>query len=116
MACLDNVRKPTAPTTHSGQVVTGLRVHTQSIGLRFKVVADIPDELIKLECSAEEERAKLAGLDGEAYDVQWRTWRDAAAAFQGAVTEYAAREGVGMSRFEVEQAVKRVVRHAEPQG
>ena len=77
-------------------------------------MADIPDELIKLERSAEAERARLAGLDGEAYDAQWKAWREAAAVFQAAVTEYAARDDVTMARHEVEQAAKRAVRHPEP--
>ena len=55
-------------------------------------------------------------LDGEAYDVQWKAWRTAAEDFQAAVTAYAAREDVSMSRFEVEQAVKRAVRHPQPEG
>lgn len=78
-------------------------------------MADIqlPDDLIMLERSSEEERAKLAGLDEEAYQEQWRAWRDAAERFQAAVTEHAAREDVTMSRYELEQAVKRAVRHAE---
>ncbi|WP_406443065.1 hypothetical protein OHB14_29360 [Streptomyces sp. NBC_01613] len=79
-------------------------------------MADIPDELIKLERSAVDEHAKLAGLDGEVYDVQWKAWRTAAADFQAAVTEYAAREDTSMSRHEVEQAVKRAVRHPTPEG
>ncbi|WP_327691336.1 hypothetical protein OG870_22690 [Streptomyces sp. NBC_00461] len=79
-------------------------------------MADIPDELIKLERSAEEEREKLTALDGEVYDAQWKAWREAAAVFQAAVTEYAARDDVSISRHEVEQAVKRVVRHPEPEG
>ncbi|MEI5100327.1 hypothetical protein RB200_19590 [Streptomyces sp. PmtG] len=65
-----------------------------------------------LERSAEEARAKLAGLDGEAYEGQWRAWRAAAEAFQVAVTEYAAREDVTIPRHQLEQAVKRAVRHA----
>ena len=76
-------------------------------------MADIPDELIKLERSAVEAHAKLTGLDGEAYDVQWKAWRTAAEDFQAAVTAYAAREDVAMSRYEVEQAVKRAVRHPQ---
>ncbi|MGW2101775.1 hypothetical protein ACWCPX_29585 [Streptomyces olivaceoviridis] len=40
-------------------------------------MAEVPDELIKLERSAEEERAKLAGLTGDDYDAQWRRWREA---------------------------------------
>lgn len=79
-------------------------------------MADIPDELIKLERSSVEAHATLAGLDGEAYEAQWKAWRTVAEEFQAAVTEYAAREGVAMSRYEVEQAVKRAVRHAESQG
>ncbi|MGW7791412.1 hypothetical protein [Streptomyces tricolor] len=74
-------------------------------------MADIPDELVRLERSAEAERAKLAGLCGAEYDAQWQAWRRAAEAFQAAVTEQSAREG--MSRYELEQAVKRAVRRAE---
>ncbi|QTE02842.1 hypothetical protein [Streptomyces cyanogenus] len=74
-------------------------------------MADIPDELVKMERSAEAERAQLAGLSGEEYDAQWRAWRRAAEAFQAAVTEHSTREG--MSRYELEQAVKKAVRRAE---
>ncbi|MBK3572621.1 hypothetical protein JHN63_02035 [Streptomyces sp. MBT65] len=69
--------------------------------------------MIKLERSAESERARLAGLIGDEYDAQWRTWRKAAEDFQAAVTEYAARDGVTVSRYEVERAAKAAVRHAE---
>ncbi|MCG7203982.1 hypothetical protein [Streptomyces arenae] len=76
-------------------------------------MADIPDELIKLERSAEQERARLAGLQGEAWEAQRLKWREAAMVAQAALTEYAGREDVSMSRYELEQAVKRAVRHAE---
>ncbi|MGW3847171.1 hypothetical protein [Streptomyces fagopyri] len=76
-------------------------------------MTDIPDHLIKLECAAETARAKLAGLTGDEYDAQWHAWRDAATAFQAAVTAYAARDDVTMSRYEVEQAAKKAVRHAQ---
>ncbi|MFD5572783.1 hypothetical protein [Streptomyces cadmiisoli] len=76
-------------------------------------MAEIPNELIKLERFAEEERAKLAGLDGEEFEAQRRRWRAAAEAFQAAVTQYVGREDVPLSRYEVEQAVKRAVRHAQ---
>ncbi|WP_405873961.1 hypothetical protein [Streptomyces sp. NBC_00005] len=79
-------------------------------------MADIPDELIKLERSAKDAREKLTGLDGEAHDVQRKVWRAAAVDFQAAVTEHGAREGVSMSRHELEQAVKKAVRHAVPEG
>ncbi|MEU2730083.1 hypothetical protein ABZ650_20440 [Streptomyces griseoviridis] len=71
---------------------------------------DIPDNLIMLERSAEEARAKLAGLDGEERHAQWRTWRTAAEQIQAAITAHAA--ATGESRYEVEQAVKKAVRHA----
>ncbi|MER5599031.1 hypothetical protein [Streptomyces sp. NPDC002265] len=76
-------------------------------------MADVPDDLIRLECTAETQRAKLAGLGGEEYEAQWRLWRTAAEEFQAAVTEYAARDDVTMSRYEVEQAAKKAVRHAQ---
>ena len=44
----------------------------------------------------------------------FRTAKHAAEDFQAAVTTYATREDVTMSRHEVEQTAKRVVRHAEP--
>ncbi|MGA4846589.1 hypothetical protein ACOBQB_10080 [Streptomyces sp. G5(2025)] len=74
-------------------------------------VTDISDELIKLERSAEETRAKLAGLVGEEYQAQWHSWYEAAAAFQAAVTAHA--KATGQPRHEVEQAVKKAVRHAD---
>ncbi|GAA2733475.1 hypothetical protein [Streptomyces nogalater] len=74
---------------------------------------EIPDELINLERSAEQERTRLAGLTGDEYDAQLRRWREASAAFQAAVTEHAA--SAETSRYEVEQAVKKAVRHPEPE-
>ncbi|WEP00688.1 hypothetical protein A6P39_044045 (plasmid) [Streptomyces sp. FXJ1.172] len=65
---------------------------------------------IKLERSAEEERAKLAGLVGQEYNLQWARWLKASEAAQGAVTAHA--EASGENRYELEQAVKRAVRHA----
>ncbi|MFI9248241.1 hypothetical protein ACIGXF_38090 [Streptomyces sp. NPDC053086] len=75
-------------------------------------MTDTPDdELIKLERSAEEERARLAGLTGEAHTEQWRRWREAAGKAQAAVTAHA--EATGANRYELEQAVKRAARHAD---
>jgi predicted kinase len=72
---------------------------------------DIPDELITLERAAEQARQALAGLDGDEHDAQWQRWREAAERFQAAVTAHAMDSGE--SRYEVEQAVKRAVRHPE---
>ncbi|NEB92420.1 hypothetical protein G3I21_11945 [Streptomyces bauhiniae] len=65
--------------------------------------------MLDLERAAEAERAKLAGLDGEEHAAQQRTWREAAAVFQQAVTAHAAAAGV--DRHTLEQAVKHAVRH-----
>ncbi|MFF7355646.1 MULTISPECIES: hypothetical protein [Streptomyces] len=74
-------------------------------------MAEVPDELIKLERSAEEERAKLAGLTGDEYDAQLSRWREASDAVQAAITAHAG--ATGANRFDVEQAVKKAVRHAQ---
>ena len=55
--------------------------------------------------------AMLARLSGDAFGAQLRRWREAAQAVQAAVTAHAAATGAG--RHEVEQAVKRAVRHAQ---
>lgn len=70
---------------------------------------DIPDDLIALERAAEEQRAKLAGLDGAEYEAQRRAWREAATAAQAAITDHATASG--QSRYGVEMAVKKAVRH-----
>jgi hypothetical protein len=73
---------------------------------------DIPDDLITLERDAETARARMAGLTGAEYDAQWRAWREAAATVQAAITVHA-KATAGANRYDVEQAVKRTVRHAE---
>jgi len=72
---------------------------------------DSLDDLIELERRAETERGRLAGLTGPAYEEQWRLWRAAAERVQAAITAHA--EVTGANRYDVEQAVKRAVRHAE---
>jgi len=74
-------------------------------------VADIPDELIELERAAEEERAKLAGLDEEEREAQWKRWREATDKFEAAVTKHA--EETGQSRDDVRKAARKAVRNAE---
>jgi uncharacterized protein YukE len=74
-------------------------------------MTDITDELIVLERTAEEERAKLAGLSGEEYDLQWRRWRHATEAVQTAIDKHAG--ATGQNRGEIEQAVARAVRRAD---
>ncbi|WP_326604244.1 hypothetical protein [Streptomyces sp. NBC_01800] len=76
------------------------------------MATDIPEELILLaRSSVEEQRKALA----EPYTEEaWAPWREAAAAFQAAVTAHA--EAAGVSRYELEMAVKRAVLHPEPEG
>jgi uncharacterized protein YukE len=74
-------------------------------------VAEVPDELIRLERTTEEERAKLAGLTGDAYDAQVRRWREASEAARGAVAAYATATGANPD--EVEQAVRSAVQKSQ---
>ncbi|MFJ8077115.1 hypothetical protein ACIQ7Q_25090 [Streptomyces sp. NPDC096176] len=74
-------------------------------------MAEIPDELVELERSAEEERAKLAGLGDEEREAQRKRWRDAADKFEAAVTKHA--EATGRSRDDVRAAARKAVRNAE---
>lgn len=70
------------------------------------------EDLVKLEQAALDAHARLNNL-GVDYDAQWQAWREAAEAFQAAVTEHA--EDEGKSRVDVEMAVKKAVRHPEPE-
>ncbi|TGB14643.1 hypothetical protein [Streptomyces sp. MZ04] len=74
-------------------------------------MADISDELIRLAHRAEEERAQLAGLEGEEYEVQKRRWREASGLAQAAITHHATATEQDSS--EVEKAVRLAVRRAE---
>ncbi|MER7053521.1 hypothetical protein [Streptomyces sp. NPDC000351] len=66
------------------------------------------EDLVKLERLAEE--AHAAYIDSPD-DSTRAAWRDAADAFQAAVVEHAEAEGA--SRYEVEMAAKKAVRHPE---
>ncbi|MBV2356315.1 hypothetical protein KUM39_18345 [Streptomyces sp. J2-1] len=74
-------------------------------------MSEIPEELLVRERLAEEERARLAGLTGAAYDAQARRWREAVGAYREAVTAYAERTGA--DGHHVERAVQRAVRCAQ---
>ena len=79
-------------------------------GLKSVHVTSI-EHLVPLERAAEVARAELAGLVGDEYDKQWRAWFKASETVQAAITEHATKSGA--NRYEVEQAVKAAVRHAE---
>ncbi|MGW0583046.1 hypothetical protein ACWD25_45645 [Streptomyces sp. NPDC002920] len=63
-----------------------------------------------LEQAAVDAHAALDTADD--YTAAWKTWLDAAAAFQGAVTEHAKDES--KPRVDVEMAVKKAVRQPTP--
>ncbi|MGV9588320.1 hypothetical protein [Streptomyces tendae] len=66
------------------------------------------EDLVNLERLAEEAHAAyIASPDGDTRAA----WREAADTFQAAVIEHAAAEG--KSRYEVEMAAKKAVRHPE---
>ncbi|MEU1044012.1 hypothetical protein ABZ400_02495 [Streptomyces sp. NPDC005897] len=66
------------------------------------------DDLVALERLAEEARAAYVAAPD---DGSRTVWRDAADVFQAAVVEHA--EAEGKSRYEVEMAAKKAVRHPE---
>ncbi|MEU1309534.1 hypothetical protein ABZ419_11650 [Streptomyces cinnamoneus] len=74
---------------------------------------NIPDSLIDLQRASDAAREGLAGLSGNEWDAQWRTWRDAAGRAQEAITEHAT--AISASRYEVEAAVKKAARHTAPE-
>ncbi|MFJ4580840.1 hypothetical protein [Streptomyces echinatus] len=74
-------------------------------------MTDIPDELIRLERIAEEERARLAGLTGDAYEEQRRRFCTASDAVRAAITAHA--EATGADPREVERAVRQAVRQTQ---
>ncbi|MFJ5644010.1 hypothetical protein [Streptomyces sp. NPDC093223] len=67
------------------------------------------EDLVALEQAAVDAAARIRTANDP--DTARQAARDAAAAFQAAVTEYAAAEGE--SRVEVEMRVKKAVRHPE---
>ncbi|MEU8829301.1 hypothetical protein [Streptomyces sp900116325] len=71
---------------------------------------ELPQDLIELERSAVEEERKALS---EPYTEEgWAPWRQAVEAFQAKLTEHA--ETAGVSRYELEMAVKKAVLHPEP--
>jgi hypothetical protein len=75
--------------------------------------SNAPDHLIALETTAEAARTQLAGLEGEERQAQIQAWREAAEALRAGISAHAAE--TGQSRYEVEMAVKKAVRHPEPE-
>ncbi|MGY4930294.1 hypothetical protein ACWD7T_04090 [Streptomyces sp. 900116325] len=74
---------------------------------------ELPEELIELERSAIAEQQKALA---EPYSEEgWAPWREAAAAFQAALTAHA-EATPGVNRYELEMAVKKAVLHPEPDG
>lgn len=73
---------------------------------------ELPEDLIELERKAVAEQQKAHA--GPYTEEAWAPWREAAEKFQAALTVQAKEAGV--SRYELEMAVKMAVRHPEPDG
>ncbi|MGW6263682.1 hypothetical protein [Streptomyces sp. NPDC055085] len=69
---------------------------------------DIPDDLINGECAAEQERARMAGLSGDAYEAQWQAWCTAVQKVQAGIAALA--EATAADARDIEQAVKKAAR------
>ncbi|WP_394434538.1 hypothetical protein [Streptomyces sp. SGAir0957] len=70
---------------------------------------DLPESLIELQRTADDEGRKIEHLDNGEREQQRSIWFDAAARAHKAVTEYATAEG--LNRYEVEKALRQLVRH-----
>jgi hypothetical protein len=77
-------------------------------------VAHTFEDLVQLEQAAVDAHQQYTAPGVDDPDAARQAWIDAAAAFQAAVTEYAAEKET--SRVEVEMAVKKAVRHSETAG
>jgi hypothetical protein len=70
----------------------------------------LPEKLVSLQQTADDAHAQLQRLnDHEERDHQRRVWREAAAAVQAAVTQYARAKR--LNRYEVEKLLRHTVRH-----
>ncbi|MFE7566188.1 hypothetical protein ACFU76_04380 [Streptomyces sp. NPDC057539] len=70
---------------------------------------EVPDDLLRLQRAANAARVEATR---ETYSPEaWRPWVEAAAVVQNAVAEHAAEAGV--SRYELEMAVKKAAREAD---
>jgi hypothetical protein len=74
------------------------------------VAIELPSELLQLEQAALD--AQAAATAPSPPEGAWAAWREAAMAVQNAITAHAA--ATNTSRVDVEMAVKKAVRHAEP--
>ncbi|AXE83306.1 hypothetical protein C5746_40485 [Streptomyces atratus] len=72
------------------------------------------DDLIRLACASAE--AKERTLSGPYITEAWAPWREATQAFMAAVAAEAEAEATEQSRYELEMAAKKAVRHSEPAG
>ncbi|GAA1888572.1 hypothetical protein GCM10009837_08060 [Streptomyces durmitorensis] len=75
---------------------------------------ELPDDLIALQQTADEEGRKLEHLDDGEREKQREAWFEAAAKAQAAVTAWA-RENE-LNRFDVEKALRQATRHPQGEG
>ncbi|MFE9247730.1 hypothetical protein [Streptomyces sp. NPDC007088] len=75
---------------------------------------DLPEYLITLQKSADDEGRRLEHLEGEELQRQRRVWFNASAEVQLAVTDWAKDQG--LNRHDVEKELRQQVRHGHPEG
>ncbi|MEV0847014.1 hypothetical protein AB0J21_14250 [Streptomyces sp. NPDC049954] len=75
---------------------------------------DLPEYLITLQKSADDEGRRLEHLEGEELQRQRRVWFNASAEVQLAVTDWAKDQG--LNRHDVEKELRQQVRHGRPEG
>jgi len=74
------------------------------------VAIELPDELLQLEQAAID--AQVAATAPSPPEGAWTAWHEASIAAQVAITDHAA--AINANRLEVEMAVRKAVRHSEP--
>lgn len=78
--------------------------------MAIELTGERAEELIRLQAASD---AANAAVRNDPSPDAWATWRERAAEAQAAVTEYA--KEIGEPRNQVEAAVKKAVRHPEPE-
>ncbi|MFI7386390.1 hypothetical protein [Streptomyces sp. NPDC049813] len=75
---------------------------------------DLPDDLIALQRTADDEGRKLGRLDDDERTKQREVWFEAAAKTQDAVEAYA--QDAGLNRFDVEKQLRQFTRQTRQAG
>ncbi|MFI8872525.1 hypothetical protein [Streptomyces sp. NPDC055243] len=75
---------------------------------------ELPDDLIALQQTADDEGRKIEHLDNEEKVSQRAVWFEAAAKAQAAANAFA--KDAGLNRFDVEKQLRQATRHPHSEG